>query len=264
MTKLDPITVQVAVGALRSICEEMGVLLMHAAYSANIKERRDCSTAICDASGELVMQAEHIPVHLGAMPDAVRAVAAHRQRPGVSWILNDPFEGGTHLPDITVVTPIFRTDGSGPIAFAACRAHHADVGGPTPGSMPADSVKIADEGVVIPPQPLTDQLINELVSQMRRPDERRADLRAALAANEIGSERTRDLATRLGATDLTDVFADLASYSERRMRFRFVSNIDPSALHEALVDLDPATTLFIVVSKTFGTLETLTNAGSAR
>src|SRR3712207_5877478 len=104
---MDPVDLQVAAGALRAACEEMGAVLVRAAHSANIKERRDCSTAVFDPRGQMVMQAEHIPVHLGAMPAAVAAVRDRDHEPGRSWILNDPFEGGTHLPDITVVTPVF-------------------------------------------------------------------------------------------------------------------------------------------------------------
>src|SRR5881227_2780888 len=122
------------VGALRAACEEMGVVLVRSAHSANVKERRDASTALFDARGEMVMQAEHIPVHLGAMPAAVAAVLDCDHEPGVSWVLNDPYRGGTHLPDITVITPVFHDDAL--IAFAASRAHHADVGGRVPGSMP--------------------------------------------------------------------------------------------------------------------------------
>ena len=104
---VDPITLQVLAGGLRAACDEMGAALIRSAYSANIKERHDCSTALFDAAGELVMQAEHIPVHLGSMPDAVAAVLGEPQRPGESWILNDPYRGGTHLPDITLVSPVF-------------------------------------------------------------------------------------------------------------------------------------------------------------
>src|ERR1022692_1848390 len=130
---LDPIELQVVTGALHAACQEMGVVLIRSAHSSNIKERRDASTALFDPCGEMVMQAEHIPVHLGAMPAAVAAVLGERHSPGVSWILNDPFAGGTHLPDITVVTPVFAD--AGPLlGFAASRAHHADVGGRVPGS----------------------------------------------------------------------------------------------------------------------------------
>src|SRR4051795_8189900 len=104
---LDPVTLQVMIGGLRAACEEMGAVLIRSAHSANIKERRDCSTALFDAQGEMVMQAEHIPVHLGAMPAAVAAVLDEEHRPGASWVLNDPYRGGTHLPDITVITPAF-------------------------------------------------------------------------------------------------------------------------------------------------------------
>ncbi|HSO98301.1 MAG TPA: hydantoinase B/oxoprolinase family protein, partial [Solirubrobacteraceae bacterium] len=148
----DPVELQLSCGALRAICDEMGAVLVRAAHSANIKERRDASTALFDAAGEMVMQAEHIPVHLGAMPAAVAAVLGADHRPGQAWILNDPYRGGTHLPDITVILPAFA-DGRR-LGFAAVRAHHADVGGPTPGSMPADSRTLADEGVVIEPQVL--------------------------------------------------------------------------------------------------------------
>src|SRR5918996_4691253 len=136
--RLDPVTLQVMIGGLRAACEEMGAVLIRSAHSANIKERRDCSTALFDPGGELVMQAEHIPVHLGSMPDAVAAIVGEPQQAGQSWILNDPFAGGTHLPDITLITPVVGGRNE-VVAFIASRAHHADVGGPTPGSMPADS-----------------------------------------------------------------------------------------------------------------------------
>src|ERR671939_752924 len=164
---MDPVTLRVATGALRAACEEMGAVLVRASHSANIKERRDASCALFDPDGAMVMQAEHIPVHLGAMPAAVAAVAQEDQEPGAAWILNDPYAGGTHLPYITVITPAFADDGT-LLGFAANRAHHADVGGPTPGSMPADSRTLEDEGVVIEPRPLDDDAINKLSEQMRR------------------------------------------------------------------------------------------------
>src|SRR5215211_8933762 len=138
------IQLQVLGAQLRAIAEEMGALLIRSAFSANIKERRDCSTALFDDGGRMIVQAEHIPVHLGAMPDAVAAVRAHDPAPDEAWILNDPFAGGTHLPDITLVT---RTR----VGFAVTRAHHADVGGVEPGSLPAESRRLEEEGVVIPP-----------------------------------------------------------------------------------------------------------------
>ena len=153
-------------------------MLIRSAFSANIKERRDCSTALFDERGRMIAQAEHIPVHLGAMPDAVAAVMRHDPGPDDVFVLNDPYAGGTHLPDVTLVS---RTD----VGFAVSRAHHADVGGVEPGSMPAGSRTLADEGVVIPPTRLDDELLDELVARMRNPDERRGDFRAQLAAHAL-------------------------------------------------------------------------------
>jgi N-methylhydantoinase B len=219
MSALDPIELQVLTGALRAACEEMGVVLIRSAHSSNIKERRDASTAIFDADGEMVMQAEHIPVHLGSMPAAVAAVLHEEHAAGVSWILNDPFAGGTHLPDITVITPIFASEaGDRLLGFAASRAHHADVGGSVPGSMPADSRSLQDEGVVISPRRLDERTIEELVARMRQPAERRADLRAQLAANRTGALRVRELERRLGAERLRAGTHAVLDYAERRTR----------------------------------------------
>ncbi len=213
---IDPVQLQVLTGALRAICEEMGAVLIRSAHSANIKERRDASTALFDRDGQMVMQAEHIPVHLGAMPAAVAAVRDEEHAPERSWILNDPYRGGTHLPDITVITPVFV--GKELIGFAANRAHHADVGGPTPGSMPADSRILADEGVVIEPRILDDETVMELSERMRRPDQRRADLRAQLAAGRVGVRRLGELHQRVGAETLSRAFAEVLDYAERRTR----------------------------------------------
>jgi N-methylhydantoinase B len=217
---IDPIELQVIVGALRAACEEMGATLVRSAHSANIKERRDASTALFDRNGEMVMQAEHIPVHLGSMPAAVEAVLGKPHHPGVSWVLNDPFAGGTHLPDITVVTPIFMRAprARAPIGFAASRAHHADVGGRVPGSMPADSRTLEEEGVVIAPRVLDEAAIEELVAQMRNPEERRADLRAQLAANRTGAQRLLELAERVGVERLEAATDAVLDYAERRTR----------------------------------------------
>ena len=214
---LDPIDLQVVTGALRAACEEMGATLVRSAHSANIKERRDCSTALFDPAGEMVMQAEHIPVHLGAMPAAVAAVLAEDHAEGRPWILNDPYRGGTHLPDITVITPVLGTHGE-LLGFAASRAHHADVGGRTPGSMPADSTTLDEEGVVIAPRPLDEAAIDELVAQMRQPEQRRADLRAQLAANRTGARRLIELAERLGTDALHEATGAVLDYAERRTR----------------------------------------------
>jgi N-methylhydantoinase B len=213
---MDPVTLRVMIGGLHAACEEMGAALIRSAYSSNIKERHDCSTAIFDRHGELVMQAEHIPVHLGSMPDAVAAILDFEQRPGRSWILNDPFRGGTHLPDISLISSVF-VDGE-LLGFAACRAHHADVGGPTPGSMPAASTKIDDEGVRIEPVPATPETLRELASRMRFPRQRLADLRAQAAANRIGELRLAELCERHGRPALEAGMAEILDYAERRTR----------------------------------------------
>ncbi|MGC2374949.1 MAG: hydantoinase B/oxoprolinase family protein [Solirubrobacteraceae bacterium] len=256
MSALDPIELQVIVGALRAACEEMGATLVRSAHSANIKERRDASTALFDRDGEMAMQAEHIPVHLGSMPAAVRAVLGEEHRPGVSWILNDPYAGGTHLPDITVVTPVYASPNKGApharvghpnsqahhtasepepagplIGFAASRAHHADVGGRVPGSMPADSRTLEEEGVVIAPRVLDETAIEELVAQMRNPEQRRADLRAQLAANRMGALRMVELAERVGVERLEAAMDSVLDYAERRTRACIAALQD--GVHEA-------------------------------
>ncbi len=216
MTALDPIALQVLVGGLRAACDEMGATLIRSAYSANIKERHDCSTALFDADGELVMQAEHIPVHLGSMPDAVAAVLDEQQGPGVSWILNDPYRGGTHLPDVTLISPVFCEGEL--LGFAASRAHHADIGGPTPGGMPAFSKTLEEEGVIIPPTRAEDAELERLAGQMRAPRQRLADLRAQQAANRVGEARLLELASRHGPDHLRAGMEEILDYAERRTR----------------------------------------------
>ena len=205
------IQLQVLGHALRGIAEEMGAALIRSAFSANIKERRDCSTALFDERGRMVAQAEHIPVHLGAMPDAVAAVMRHDPGRDDVFILNDPFAGGTHLPDITLVS---RTD----VGFAVTRAHHADVGGIEPGSMPAASQTLEQEGVVIPPTRLGAETLDELTARMRNPDERRGDFRAQLAAHRLADERIAELCARQGADGVRAAMDELLAYSERIVR----------------------------------------------
>jgi N-methylhydantoinase B len=205
------VELQVIGASLRSIAEEMGAALVRSAFSPNIKERRDCSTAIFDASGVMVAQAEHIPVHLGALPEAVAAVHAHAPARGEVWILNDPYAGGTHLPDVTLVS---RTD----LGYAVSRAHHSDVGAAEPGSLPARSTRLDEEGVVIPPTRLDDALVADLVARMRNPDERRGDLRAQLAAHHLAERRLTELAARVGASRVREAMSELVAYAERRVR----------------------------------------------
>ena len=218
MSGVDPVALQVMLGALRAACDEMGAVLVRSAQSANIKERRDASTALFDARGRMVMQAEHIPVHLGAMPSALAAVIDEEQRPGVSFVLNDPYRGGTHLPDITVITPLHHEREL--VGFAASRAHHADVGAAEPGSMPADSRTLEDEGVVIPPTRLSDEVIRELAGRMRNPGQREADLRAQLAAGRAGAGRVAALVERFGLATLRAGLEETLDYAERRTRAR--------------------------------------------
>ena len=205
------IELQVLGAALRSIADEMGAVLVRSAFSANIKERRDCSTALFDPRGRMIAQAEHIPVHLGAMPDAVAAVRRQNPAPDDVFVLNDPFSGGTHLPDITLVT---RTR----VGFAVTRAHHADVGAKEPGSLPADSRRLDEEGVVIPPTRLDERVLDALLARMRNPAERRGDLRAQLAAHGLAERRLDELCERRGQERVERAMDELYDYSERRVR----------------------------------------------
>jgi N-methylhydantoinase B len=178
----------------------------------------------------MIAQAEHIPVHLGAMPDAVAAVMQHDPASGEVWAINDPYSGGTHLPDITLVS---RTD----VGFAVTRAHHADVGGREPGSMPADSRTLEEEGVVIPPTRLDDGVVAELVAQMRNPEERRGDLRAQLAAHRLAERRISELCGRRGRDRVVSAMDELYAYSERMMRAGIAAL--PDGRYEARDVLEP-------------------------
>jgi len=202
------VELQVIGSSLRAIAEEMGAVLIRSAFSANIKERRDCSTALFDERGRMIVQAEHIPVHLGAMPDAVAAVMS---LPGTFWILNDPYAGGTHLPDVTLVS---RTA----LGYAVSRAHHADVGGMEPASLPAFSRELYQEGFIIPPTPLTDEVIDLFLANARNPDERRGDLRAQVAAHRLAAARVDELCARRGRERVEAAMEEMYAYSERMVR----------------------------------------------
>jgi N-methylhydantoinase B len=208
---IAPIELQVIGASLRSIAEEMGAVLIRSSFSANIKERRDCSTALFDERGRMIAQAEHIPVHLGAMPDAVAAVMRLGLEPGQVAILNDPYTGGTHLPDVTLVS---RTA----LGFAVSRAHHADVGGIEPASLPAFSHTLEEEGVILPPQLLTDEVLERFVEATRQPEERRGDLRAQLAAHRLAELRLEELCARRGRDRVVAAMDELYAYSERMVR----------------------------------------------
>ena len=220
--KLDPVTLSVLASALSGVAEEMGAVLIRGAYSSNIKERRDCSTALFDASGNMVAQAEHIPVHLGAMPEAVKAVMARDPRPGDVFAINAPYSGGTHLPDITLVSPVSHEDGI--VGYAVTRAHHSDVGGMRPGSMPSDSREIFQEGIIIPPVRLVrngeyvPDVLDLLLANVRTPGLRRGDLRAQIAANNVADERVGELIGRRGRDVVLAAFEEVVLYAEKRSR----------------------------------------------
>ncbi|HZQ86731.1 MAG TPA: hydantoinase B/oxoprolinase family protein [Acidimicrobiales bacterium] len=227
---MDPAALQVLIARLTGVAEEMGEVLRRAAFSPNIKERADCSAALFTPDGELLVQAEHIPVHLGSMPASVRAaidrVGHERLQPGQHVILNDPFAGGTHLNDITLVTPCF-VDGR-LAGWAANRAHHADVGGMAPGSMPPDAVDIEQEGLRIPPVVLDADVVATLLAASRTPDERRGDLDAQVGANVVGVERLAAFAD----APLDEVCA----YGERRMRAAIAELPDGTWTFDDVID----------------------------
>jgi N-methylhydantoinase B len=213
---------QVAVGSLRGIAEEMGTALIHSALSPNIKERRDCSTALFDPAGRLVIQAEHIPVHLGAMPEAVAAVMARDPEPGDVFVVNDPYSGGNHLPDVTMVSPLGGDEECW--GFAVTRAHHSDVGGMQPGSMPAGSRDVWSEGLIIPHVRLVHRgsyvpdVLELILANTRTPRVRRGDLRAQIAANQLGQSRLAELLERRGRDTVLAAFEEVVAYTERHTR----------------------------------------------
>ncbi len=224
MVTVDPITLEVARNRFAAIADEMGVVLRRTAYSPNIKERADCSAAIFVASGEMLAQAEHIPVHLGSMPASVAAVIGRfgaEVVPGVQYAVNDPYAGGTHLNDLTLVMPVFHDDDL--VGWAANRAHHADVGGEAPGSMPAHATTVDQEGHVVAPAVAAvggewdDGFLVPFLAATRTPAERKGDLSAQLGANATGAARLLEL---IGAGSLAHhriVASALLDYGEQRM-----------------------------------------------
>ena len=265
--KYDPIRLEIFKHLFAAIAEEMGTVLRKASYSPNIKERRDFSCAVFDGQGRMVAQAAHIPVHLGSMPLSVKAAVDHFAgdlQPGDVVVLNDPFRGGTHLPDITMVSPVFlptsgrrKIRGKG-IGFVASRAHHADVGGMTPGSMPV-AREIFQEGLIIPPVKLViagrmDQDILELIlANVRTPQERRGDLSAQIAANQRGAARLVEMVSRYGLAELTSVEEQLLAYTERMTRrlieslpdgvYRFTDQLDDDGIHDQPIPITVTVTI---------------------
>jgi N-methylhydantoinase B len=220
----DPVALAVMNNRLAAIAEEMGVVLGQTGYSPNIKERRDYSCALFDGAGELVAQAAHIPVHLGSTPLSVRAAIERLDlQPGDVAALNDPFAGGTHLPDVTVVMPIFLRNQKTAFAYVANRAHHADIGGMAPGSM-ALSTEIYQEGFRLPPvklmvggEPARD-IFELFLANTRVREEREGDLRAQVAALQVGAERTRALVEMVGHAEVAAAMDALKDYADRLMR----------------------------------------------
>ncbi len=220
----DPVTFEVLKNALVSCAREMSNALRRTAFSPNIKERMDCSCALFDTEGRLVAQSKDIPVHLGAMPLSVRAcIDTLRDRlvEGTMALVNDPYSGGSHLPDLTLIAPVYYRGCL--IGYVANRAHHADVGGSSPGSMPGISTSIEEEGVIIRPRivvrdgMLDTDTITDLMQSTRTPDERLGDLTAQLAANKTGMRRLIEIASVHGTQTLTNTFRDLISYSAYMM-----------------------------------------------
>ena len=222
---MTPIDLEVFHSTVVFIPDEMGVALRRTAYSPNIKERMDASCALFDSDGRMIAQAEHIPVHLGAMPMAVEAVLQDfpgTLREGDQIILNDPYRGGTHLPDVTMIRPAFARGVI--LGYLVNRAHHADIGGRVPGSMPADATHLEDEGIVLEPQKFLREGREDarIVTRFRRetvnPTERLGDLRAQVSANELGARRLSELVAKQGVTRFHTAIGDLLDYGERRVR----------------------------------------------
>lgn len=218
--EVNPILLEVFKNRFSSISEEMGVTLNRTAFSPNIKERRDFSCAIFDENGEMVAQAAHIPVHLGSMPMSVKsAISSCEMKPGDMIMLNDPYKGGTHLPDITIVAPVF-IEGDKPNFYVANRAHHSDVGGMTSGSMPL-STSIFQEGVIIPPlkimenDEIDEKLMQFFLNNVRTPVEREGDFAAQIMANITGIKRTKELVNKYGGKMVRLYASALMGYSEK-------------------------------------------------
>ncbi len=260
----DPIRLEIFKHLFASIADEMGLVLRKASYSPNIKERRDFSCAIFNLAGEMIAQAAHIPVHLGSMPLSVEAAvkkfsSSEGMQPGDAILLNDPFLGGTHLPDITLVTPVFLPGQiNQPFGFVASRAHHADVGGMMPGSMPV-AQEIYQEGIIIPPIKLFARgEINQpafelLLANVRTPEERRGDLWAQIACNQRGAQRFIELASAYGQSEVTTYMDALLNYTERMTRnllrvlpngtFSFEDALDDDGIQQGEVPIRVSVTI---------------------
>ena len=218
------VTMEIIRGSLEYTAEEMGIALRNSAFSPNIKERMDHSCAIFDWSGRLIAQAEHIPVHLGAMPLSVKAALREFGEIGEGDMiaLNDPYNGGTHLPDITIIAPAYYNGEL--VAYVVNRAHHSDLGGKAPGSMPSDSVEIYEEGLIIPPVKVVENgeinrdVLKIILSNTRTPRMRRGDIVAQLTANKTGIKRVKELVEKYGVDTFKEAVDQLLDYTEKRVK----------------------------------------------
>ncbi len=242
--KVNPIMLEVFKNKLSSVSEEMGVSLNRTAFSPNIKERRDFSCAVFDNNGDMIAQAAHIPVHLGSMPLSVKAaIKEHKFEKGDMVVLNDPFKGGTHLPDITIVAPVFVDDIEKPVFYVANRAHHSDVGGISSGSMPL-STSIFQEGIIIPPIKLVrngkldKQILSFFLNNVRTPYEREGDFLAQIMANITGVKRMEELIDKYGLDKVEFYAKSLIDYAEKIMRNRILSIPDGEYEFEDFMDDD--------------------------
>ncbi len=220
----NPVNLEIFNNLFSTICEEMGVVLCKSSFSTNIKERKDFSCALFDSSGEMAAQAEHLPVHLASMSMSVKeAIKAVEMKDGDAVVLNDPFQGGTHLPDITVVTPFFYKCSKKPLFYVANRAHHSDVGGMSPGSM-CNATEIFQEGIRIPPvkimqgNSINKDIMNIITSNVRTPKEREWDITAQISANTIGRQRLYELCEKYGKMKVAKYSSELQDYSDRVMK----------------------------------------------
>lgn len=259
---LDPIELEIFKNLFVAAAEEMGVTLCRTGFSPNIKERLDYSCAIYDRHGHTIAQGDHLPVHLGAMPLSVRAAIDHvTMQPGDIVILNDPFRGGTHLPDITLVAPVFLPDADPtepPAFFVANRAHHSDVGGMSPGSMPL-AREIFQEGLILPPIKLVKrgamdrEILAIILANVRTPDEREGDLAAQIAANRIGESRLLRMVERYGLLAVERYAAATQDYAERVLRatiaaipdgrYEFADALDNDGFSDAPIRIQCAITI---------------------
>ena len=225
MANLDPVLLEVMRNRFAAIAEEMGISLVRTSYSTNIKDRRDCSCALFDVHGNVIAQAEHIPVHLGVLPFGVRgaiaAMADMSLEPGDAVMHNDPYVGGTHLPDLIVVSPIFHQGRI--VGYVGNLAHHSDMGGMVPGSMPPKASEIYQEGIRFPPVKirkagkLDPEILRIHANNVRTPYESQGDLFAQLASNNVGAKRFIELYDEFGAETVENAIVQLAEYTSRRM-----------------------------------------------